>query len=88
MVRVLVVDDEAQIRVVLRAYLEREGYAVEEAATGRDALVLATSFRPDLVLLDIGLPDMDGIEVLRQTSQVFRCQAAALVWWFQASVSL
>jgi len=74
MVRVLVVDDEAQIRVVLRAYLEREGYAVEEAATGRDALVLATSFRPDLVLLDIGLPDMDGLEVLRQiriTSEVY-----------------
>jgi DNA-binding response OmpR family regulator len=74
MVRVLVVDDEAQIRVVLRAYLEREGYGVEEAATGRDALMLATSFRPDLVLLDIGLPDMDGIEVLRQirtTSEVY-----------------
>ena len=66
MVRVLVVDDEAQIRVVLRAYLEREGYAVEEAATGRDALALSASFKPDLVLLDIGLPDLDGLEVLRQ----------------------
>ena len=74
MVRVLVVDDEAQIRVVLRAYLEREGYAVEEAATGRDALTLAASFQPDLVLLDIGLPDLDGLEVLRQirmTSEVY-----------------
>jgi len=74
MVRVLVVDDEAQIRVVLRAYLEREGYEVEEAATGKGALALATSFRPDLVLLDIGLPDMDGLEVLRQiriTSEVY-----------------
>ena len=74
MVRVLVADDEAQIRVVLRAYLEREGYEVEEAATGKDALALATSFRPDLVLLDIGLPDMDGLEVLRQiriTSEVY-----------------
>jgi DNA-binding response OmpR family regulator len=74
MVRVLVVDDEAQIRVVLRAYLEREGYTVEEAATGRDALTLAASFQPDLVLLDIGLPDLDGLEVLRQirmTSEVY-----------------
>jgi DNA-binding response OmpR family regulator len=74
MVRVLVVDDEAQIRVVLRAYLEREGYAVEEAATGSDALALAVSFQPDLVLLDIGLPDLDGLEVLRRlrmTSEVY-----------------
>ena len=74
MVRVLVVDDEASIRVVLRAYLEREGYAVEEAATGKAALELAQSFQPDLVLLDVGLPDLDGLEVLRQirmTSEVF-----------------
>ena len=74
MVRVLVVDDEAQIRVVLRAYLEREGYEVEEAATGQEALARGTSFRPDLVLLDIGLPDLDGLEVLRQlrtTSDVY-----------------
>jgi DNA-binding response OmpR family regulator len=66
MVQVLVVDDEAQIRVVLRAYLECEGYTVAEAATGREALALAGTTRPDLVLLDIGLPDLDGLEVLRQ----------------------
>ena len=74
MVQVLVVDDEAQIRVVLRAYLEREGYAVEEAATGKEALAHAAALRPDLVLRDIGLPDLDGLEVLRQiraTSPVF-----------------
>ena len=55
MVQVLVVDDEAQIRVVLRAYLEREGYTVAEAATGKEALALAGTSRPDLVLLDICL---------------------------------
>ena len=74
MVRVLVVDDEAQIRVVLRAYLEREGYSVEEAATGSAAVDLVGSFSPDLVLLDIGLPDLDGLEVLRRirtTSDVY-----------------
>lgn len=74
MVQVLVVDDEPQIRVVLRAYLEREGYAVDEAATGKEALAHAAALRPDLVLLDIGLPDLDGLEVLRQlrmTSDVY-----------------
>ena len=74
MVQVLVVDDEAQIRVVLRAYLEREGYTVAEAATGKEALALAGTSRHDIVLLDIGLPDLDGLEVLRQlrmTSDVY-----------------
>ena len=74
MVRVLVVDDEAQIRVVLRAYLEREGYLVDEAPTGTAAVSMVGETRPDLVLLDIGLPDLDGLEVLRQiraTSEVY-----------------
>jgi DNA-binding response OmpR family regulator len=74
MVRVLVVDDEAQIRVVLRAYLEREGYLVDEAATGSEAVSMVVQTQPDLVLLDIGLPDLDGLEVLRQiraTSPVY-----------------
>jgi len=74
MVRVLVVDDEAQIRVVLRAYLEREGYLVDEAATGSAAVSMVVQTQPDLVLLDIGLPDLDGLEVLRQiraTSPVY-----------------
>ncbi len=74
MARVLVVDDETQIRVVLRAYLEREGWQVDEAATGAEAVERMGSFRPDLVLLDIGLPDLDGLEVLRRirtTSEVY-----------------
>jgi DNA-binding response OmpR family regulator len=80
MVQVLVVDDEAQIRVVLRAYLEREGYAVAEAATGTEALALAGTMPPDLVLLDIGLPDLDGLEVLRRlrmTSDVYGVMVTA-----------
>jgi DNA-binding response OmpR family regulator len=75
--RVLVVDDEAQIRTVLRAYLEAEGYSVSEAATGAEALRQATNTTwpaPDIVLLDVGLPDLDGLEVLRElrkTSDVY-----------------
>ena len=65
MARVLVVDDEPQIRAILRAYLSAEGFQVQDAATGAQALRVLTSEPPDLVLLDIGLPDLDGLEVLR-----------------------
>ena len=71
--QVLVVDDEPQIRAVLRAYLEADGFSVTEAGTGGDALRLVRSEGPSLVLLDVRLPDVDGIEVLRtlrQDSQV------------------
>ena len=64
--RVLVVDDEAGIRRVLRAYLEADGFTVVEAATGNDALTELRRERPDVVLLDVMLPDMDGLEVLRR----------------------
>jgi two-component system KDP operon response regulator KdpE len=61
---VLVVDDEVQIRRFLRAGLELDGFAVQDAETGGDALRAATLKPPDLVILDLGLPDMDGSEVL------------------------
>lgn len=63
---VLVVDDQPQIREVLRAYLDAEGFVVKEAATGEAALILIDQFSPDMVLLDVGLPDIDGVEVLRR----------------------
>jgi two-component system KDP operon response regulator KdpE len=60
----LVVDDEQQIRRFLRAAFELDGFAVEGAESGQAALRLATLKHPDLVILDLGLPDMDGGEVL------------------------
>ena len=62
----LVVDDEQQIRRFLRAAFELDGFAVEEAETGQGALRLAALKHPDLVILDLGLPDMDGCEVLER----------------------
>jgi two-component system KDP operon response regulator KdpE len=63
---VLVVDDEAPIRKFLRAGLESQGYALVEAATGKDAIAQAATRAPDIVLLDLGLPDVDGFEVVRR----------------------
>jgi two-component system KDP operon response regulator KdpE len=62
--RVLVVDDEPQLLRALRINLRARDYEVHVAATGRDALALAASHPPDLVVLDLGLPDLDGVEVI------------------------
>src|SRR5437868_14483453 len=62
----LLVEDEAPIRRFLRASLIGEGYRVEEADSGKQALRLAMHQPPDLVILDLGLPDVDGLEVLKQ----------------------
>jgi two-component system, OmpR family, KDP operon response regulator KdpE len=63
---VLVVDDEVQILRFLRPALENEGYRVIEAAAGQEALVQASTRAPDVVVLDLGLPDIDGLTVLRR----------------------
>ena len=67
--RILVVDDEPTITNNVQAYLEREGYTVKTAANGPSALQAARAFHPDLVVLDIMLPGMDGLEVLRRLRQ-------------------
>lgn len=71
--RVLIVDDEIAIKRFLRVALNGEGFIVLEAGTGQEALKALTLERPDLVLLDLGLPDMDGVEItyrIREWSQV------------------
>lgn len=62
---VLIVDDELYIRRLLTATLTRAGYRVEEAASGVEALAAAARVRPELVLLDLGLPDRDGLELVQ-----------------------
>lgn len=62
---ILVVDDEAAILRFLKPFLQAEGYAVLEARTGREALALASSHEPEVILLDLGLPDMDGEEIIQ-----------------------
>lgn len=63
--RVLVVDDEPAILRVLRTNLKAHGFRVEEAETGEDALAALQKSRPDLIILDLGLPDIEGAEVIR-----------------------
>jgi two-component system KDP operon response regulator KdpE len=64
--RVLVVDDENAIRRYLRAALSAQGFSIFEAANGQDAINAVVSNHPDLIILDLGLPDFDGIEVTRR----------------------
>lgn len=64
--RVLVVDDETSIRRYLRAALTAQGLTVYEASDGQEALNAVLTHRPDLIILDLGLPDIDGIEVTRR----------------------
>ncbi len=63
---ILVVDDEVKLREMARWYLEREGFRVVEAAHGRDALFAARFEKPDLVLLDLMMPEMGGLDFIRQ----------------------
>ena len=67
--RILVVDDELQIRRLLRVTLEANGFSVAEAASGKDGIYRAATDRPDVVVLDLGLPDMEGIDVLKKVRE-------------------
>jgi two-component system, OmpR family, KDP operon response regulator KdpE len=75
---VLVIDDEVQIRRLLRVTLEANGYRVLEAATGADGITEAAQRRPDVVLLDLGLPDMEGVVVLQRLREWSRMPVVIL----------
>ncbi|WP_395739588.1 response regulator [Prosthecobacter sp.] len=62
----LIIDDEIQIRRLLRMALETKGYTVREAEAGQTGLQEAVFLKPDVILLDLGLPDIDGVEVLKR----------------------
>ena len=64
--RVLVIEDDQEIADVLRRTLRQEGHEVQSAGDGEEALAAAAEFMPDLVILDLGLPKLDGVEVLRR----------------------
>ena len=65
MFRILVIEDDDELRSMLRTLLESQSYRVSEAASGQRGILEARSYRPDLALVDLGLPDLDGTEVVR-----------------------
>ncbi len=67
--RILIVDDEPPIRRLLRVLLSSHDFDVIEAVSGRDAISVAATARPDVIILDLGLPDVDGVEVIRQVRE-------------------
>lgn len=66
---VLVVDDEMQIRKMLNIFLDASDFKIEESESGKQAIRMSASVKPDLVLLDLGLPDIDGKEVIKEIRQ-------------------
>src|SRR6202521_4648990 len=64
--RILIVDDERELRRMVRLALERHGYRVRDVATGREAIAEFTRYKPDVLLLDLVLPDLTGLEVCRE----------------------
>jgi two-component system KDP operon response regulator KdpE len=64
--RILIIEDELQIRKLLKVSLNAHGYDLEEAANGKDGVNRAATFKPDLLIIDLGLPDIDGKEVVKQ----------------------
>ncbi|KYD26050.1 MULTISPECIES: response regulator [Geobacillus] len=68
--KILIVDDQYGIRILLNEVFQREGYATYQAANGMQALEIARKHRPDLVLLDMKIPGMDGIEILKRLKDI------------------
>jgi len=69
---ILIIDDEVQIRRLLEITLSANGYKISEASTGREGLSLAATMHPVLIILDLGLPDSDGLEVLKKLREWYQ----------------
>lgn len=67
---ILLAEDEPDIREMTRVYLEMEGYDVVEAVNGHDAVVKAIEYKPDIVLMDIAMPEVDGMEAAREIRDI------------------
>lgn len=75
--RILIIDDESPIRRLLKVGLSAYGYELAEAASGRQGIQEAAFFHPDLIILDLGLPDLDGLEVVKRLREW--CQAPIII---------
>ncbi len=69
---ILIIDDEVQIRRLLEITLSANGYKISEASTGKEGINLAASLQPILIILDLGLPDMDGLEILKKIREWYQ----------------
>ena len=69
---ILIIDDEVQIRRLLEITLSANGYKISEAATGKEGLIHAATVHPVLIILDLGLPDADGIEILKKLREWYQ----------------
>lgn len=69
---ILIIDDEIQIRRLLEITLSATGYKICEAATGKEGLIMAATSIPNLIILDLGLPDIDGIEILKKLREWYQ----------------
>ena len=77
--KILIVDDEHDIVIILKMALEKEGYEVEEAFDGVEALEKVTLFKPDLILLDIMMPDKDGLTLLKEIKELDKDVSVAMI---------
>ena len=68
---ILIIDDEVQIRRLLEITLSANGYKISEASTGKEGLTLAASLQPAIIILDLGLPDADGLDILKKLREWF-----------------
>ncbi len=76
---VLVVDDELEVRQVLREFLSSRGYDVTTASGGAEAVAIVETIKPDLILLDVAMPDMDGVETLKRIVAIEPALAVIMV---------